>query len=37
MSRFIGLPVKGVKKNDMGEPIAFIWRGVTYRGKIISR
>lgn len=36
MSRFIGLPVKGVKKNEMGEPVAFIWRGVTYRGKIIS-
>ena len=36
MSRFIGLPVKGVKKNENGEPVAFTWRGVTYRGKIIS-
>jgi hypothetical protein len=36
MSRFIGLPVKGVKKDASGAPIAFTWRGVTYRGKIIS-
>jgi hypothetical protein len=35
MSRFVGLPLKGVKKNAKGEPIAFIWRGVTYRGEII--
>jgi len=36
VSRFIGLPVKGVKKNAKGEPVAFTWRGVTYRGKIIN-
>ena len=36
MSRFIGLPVKGVKKNAKGEPVAFIWRGMTYRGQVIS-
>jgi len=35
MSRFIGLPLKGVKKNAKGEPVAFSWRGVTYRGQII--
>jgi hypothetical protein len=36
MSRFIGLPVKGVKKNAQGEPVAFTWRGVTYRGELIT-
>lgn len=36
MSRFIGLPVKGVKKDAQGHPVAFTWRGVTYRGKVIS-
>jgi len=36
MSRYIGLPVKGVKKNAQGEPVAFTWRGVTYQGKVIS-
>ena len=36
MSRFIGLPVKGVKKNAKGEPVAFKWHGVTYRGQVIS-
>jgi len=25
-----------VKKNAKGEPIAFTWRGVTYRGQIIN-
>jgi len=35
MSRFIGLPVKGVKKNAKREPVAFTWRGVTYRGEVI--
>jgi hypothetical protein len=36
MSRYIGLPVKGVKKDANGAPVAFTWRGVTYRGKVIS-
>jgi hypothetical protein len=35
MSRFIGLPVKGVKKDKQVRPVSFVWRGVTYRGKII--
>jgi len=35
MSRFIGLLVKGVKKNAKREPVAFTWRGVTYRGEVI--
>jgi hypothetical protein len=36
MSRFIGLPLKHIELNDKGEPGAFTWHVVTYRGKIMS-
>ncbi len=36
MSRFIGLPLKHVETDAKWQPVAFTWRGVTYRGKVIS-
>ena len=36
MSRYIGLPLKHVEKDKQGRPVAFTWRGVTYRGQVIS-
>jgi hypothetical protein len=35
MSRFIGLSLKHIELDAQGEPVAFTWRGVTYRGKVI--
>src|SRR5262249_25609953 len=35
MSRFIGQPVKHVETDAKGQTVAFTWRGVTYRGKVI--
>lgn len=36
MSRYIGLPLKHAVKDKQSRAVAFTWRGVTYRGKIIS-
>jgi hypothetical protein len=36
MSRYIGIPLKKVEKDAKGQPVGFTWRGVTYRGRVIS-
>jgi hypothetical protein len=37
MSRYIGIPLKKVEKDANGQPVAFTWRDVAYRGQVILK